>query len=203
MWQTKHLAFFLNTDWSVDSIQLKMVDVHLICGLVYVSTWWRWHLHTKHQLTNTRDGLREKSGSSLKLLLLALASSQTSHSSGLSDAYSNPALGQMTGSNLLCVLSFSSRQEKGHHRSYLISETNTAVFLRHDIVAPELIPIKAVTFGLMIPLGRRWKSYSTESTTTVCPALFPPCDRGEDEKHQWSRTNMKSRTYEGGVVGEL
>lgn len=27
----------------------------------------------------------------------------------------------------------------------------------------------------MIPLGRRWKSYSLPSTTTVCPALFPPC----------------------------
>lgn len=34
--------------------------------------------------------------------------------------------------------------------------------------------MNAVTFGLMIPLGRRWKSYSTESTTTVCPALLPP-----------------------------
>lgn len=39
-------------------------------------------------------------------------------------------------------------------------------------------PMKAVTLGLMMPLGRRWKSYSTESTTTVCPALLPPC-RGE------------------------
>lgn len=29
--------------------------------------------------------------------------------------------------------------------------------------------------GLMIPLGRRWKSYSLPSTTTVCPALLPPC----------------------------
>lgn len=39
----------------------------------------------------------------------------------------------------------------------------------------EYLPINAVTFGLMIPLGKRWKSYSTESTTTVCPALLPPC----------------------------
>lgn len=35
-------------------------------------------------------------------------------------------------------------------------------------------PMNAVTFGLIIPLGKRWKSYSTESTTTVWPALFPP-----------------------------
>ena len=40
-------------------------------------------------------------------------------------------------------------------------------------------PMKAVTLGLMIPLGRRWKSYSTESTTTVWPALLPPCREGE------------------------
>ena len=31
-----------------------------------------------------------------------------------------------------------------------------------------------VLLGLMIPLGRRWKSYSLPSTTTVCPALLPP-----------------------------
>ena len=30
-------------------------------------------------------------------------------------------------------------------------------------------------FSLMIPLGRRWKSYSISPTTTVCPALLPPC----------------------------
>lgn len=36
-------------------------------------------------------------------------------------------------------------------------------------------PMKAVTLGLMMPLGRRWKLYSTASTTTVCPALLPPC----------------------------
>jgi len=30
--------------------------------------------------------------------------------------------------------------------------------------------------GLIIPLGRRWKSNSAPSTTTVCPALFPPCE---------------------------
>lgn len=38
------------------------------------------------------------------------------------------------------------------------------------------LPMNAVTFGLIIPLGKRWKSYSTESTTTVWPALFPPCN---------------------------
>lgn len=41
------------------------------------------------------------------------------------------------------------------------------------------LPMNAVTFGLMIPLGRRWKSYSTESTTTVCPALLPPWGKKE------------------------
>jgi len=40
-------------------------------------------------------------------------------------------------------------------------------------------PMNAVTLGLIIPLGRRWKSYSTESTTTVCPALLPPYRREE------------------------
>lgn len=44
------------------------------------------------------------------------------------------------------------------------------------------LPMNAVTFGLMIPLGRRWKSYSTESTTTVCPALLPPWVEGEEKK---------------------
>lgn len=47
-------------------------------------------------------------------------------------------------------------------------------------------PMKAVTLGLMMPLGRRWKSYSTESTTTVCPALLPPC-RGESGTQTWHR----------------
>lgn len=31
----------------------------------------------------------------------------------------------------------------------------------------------------MIPLGRRWKSNSLPSTTTVCPALLPPCKHKE------------------------
>lgn len=39
----------------------------------------------------------------------------------------------------------------------------------------KLLPISDVLLVLMIPLGRRWKSYSFPSTTTVCPALFPPC----------------------------
>lgn len=38
-----------------------------------------------------------------------------------------------------------------------------------------LVPMKERAFLLSTPLGRRWKSYSTESTTTVCPALLPPC----------------------------
>lgn len=44
------------------------------------------------------------------------------------------------------------------------------------------LPMNAVTFGLMIPLGRRWKSYSTASTTTVCPALLPPWAGGRRRK---------------------
>lgn len=36
------------------------------------------------------------------------------------------------------------------------------------------LPMSDVLLGLMIPLGRRWKSYSFPSTTTVCPALLPP-----------------------------
>lgn len=36
------------------------------------------------------------------------------------------------------------------------------------------VPITDLHLGLMIPLGRRWKSYSRSSTTTVWPALFPP-----------------------------
>lgn len=44
------------------------------------------------------------------------------------------------------------------------------------------LPMNAVTFGLMIPLGRRWKSYSTASTTTVCPALLPPWGGGGGRK---------------------
>lgn len=45
-----------------------------------------------------------------------------------------------------------------------------------------LSPMNDVHLVLMIPLGRRWKSYSFSSTTTVWPALFPPCDR----KPRWS-----------------
>ena len=40
--------------------------------------------------------------------------------------------------------------------------------------AAGFLPISDVLFELMIPLGRRWKSYSFPSTTTVCPALLPP-----------------------------
>lgn len=35
-------------------------------------------------------------------------------------------------------------------------------------------PMSDIHLVLMIPLGRRWKSYSVPSTTTVWPALFPP-----------------------------
>ena len=45
-------------------------------------------------------------------------------------------------------------------------------------------------FGLIIPLGNRWKSYSLSPTTTVCPALFPPC-----RKFQTSRTSSQMSYY--------
>lgn len=38
-------------------------------------------------------------------------------------------------------------------------------------------PMSDIHLVLMIPLGRRWKSYSVPSTTTVWPALFPPCKK--------------------------
>lgn len=50
------------------------------------------------------------------------------------------------------------------------------------------LPMSDVLLGLMIPLGRRWKSYSLPSTTTVCPALLPPC-------------KSKQGTYYGRVMG--
>lgn len=53
-------------------------------------------------------------------------------------------------------------------------------------------PMKAVALGLMMPLGRRWKSYSTESTTTVCPALLPPCR----ERGRWGGANRKTERHE-------
>lgn len=37
--------------------------------------------------------------------------------------------------------------------------------------------MKEMAFWLSTPLGSRWKSYSTESTTTVWPALLPPCTK--------------------------
>lgn len=40
----------------------------------------------------------------------------------------------------------------------------------------KILPITDLHLGLIIPLGRRWKSNSAPSTTTVCPALFPPCE---------------------------
>ena len=36
------------------------------------------------------------------------------------------------------------------------------------------VPITDLHLGLIMPLGRRWKSYSRSPTTTVWPALFPP-----------------------------
>lgn len=53
-------------------------------------------------------------------------------------------------------------------------------------------PMKPVTLGLMMPLGRRWKSYSTESTTTVCPALLPPC-RDESGTQMSARSRTSNR----------
>lgn len=46
----------------------------------------------------------------------------------------------------------------------------TVIGLRSNCV----LPMKETAFLLSTPLGSRWKSYSTESTTTVWPALFPP-----------------------------
>ncbi len=53
----------------------------------------------------------------------------------------------------------------------------------------------------MIPLGRRWKSYSLSPTTTVCPALLPPCESRKRffrifqnktflSSHTWQRATM-------------
>lgn len=56
-------------------------------------------------------------------------------------------------------------------------------------------PMKAVTLGLIIPLGRRWKSYSTESTTTVCPALLPPYRREEHKDF----SILEKMTYKSGI----
>lgn len=47
-------------------------------------------------------------------------------------------------------------------------------------VSQLISPMNDVHLVLIIPLGRRWKSYSFSSTTTVWPALFPPC--GETQK---------------------
>jgi len=47
-------------------------------------------------------------------------------------------------------------------------------FLKHTDMDC-LVPMKERAFLLSTPLGSRWKSYSTESTTTVWPALLPPC----------------------------
>lgn len=51
------------------------------------------------------------------------------------------------------------------------------------------LPMKEVAFLLRTPLGSRWKSYSTESTTTVWPALLPPCKQEHNTQlpaQQWS-----------------
>lgn len=36
------------------------------------------------------------------------------------------------------------------------------------------LPITDCVLFCITPLGNKWKSYSTPSTTTVCPALLPP-----------------------------
>lgn len=48
--------------------------------------------------------------------------------------------------------------------------------------------------GLMIPLGSKWKSYSRSSTTTVCPALLPPC-----KTHQKTAPGFMFRTCMYGI----
>ncbi len=55
---------------------------------------------------------------------------------------------------------------------------------------------------MMMPLGRRWKSYSTESTTTVCPALLPPC-REETEAGEEGQTETESHRTNGGSADPL
>ena len=54
-----------------------------------------------------------------------------------------------------------------HERN--IFHHSTGVYMRNHL------PMMDLHLGLMMPDGRRWKSYSLLSTTTVCPALFPPC----------------------------
>lgn len=47
--------------------------------------------------------------------------------------------------------------------------------MRHSFdVSHSHIPMTEMQFGLVIPLGNKWKSNSVPSTTTVWPALLPP-----------------------------
>lgn len=46
------------------------------------------------------------------------------------------------------------------------------------------LPIREMAFGLIMPLGKRWKSYSFPSTTTVWPALLPPCKTIKVERRE-------------------
>lgn len=59
-------------------------------------------------------------------------------------------------------------EEEEYVKLHEYSSLNAAEYLSS-------LPMREVLLELMIPLGRRWKSYSLPSTTTVCPALLPPC----------------------------
>lgn len=65
-------------------------------------------------------------------------------------------------------------------------------------------PINETAVLLSTPLGSRWKSYSTESTTTVCPALFPPCRERHSQSpwsHTWQTLWNKNHTNRSNVKG--
>lgn len=54
-----------------------------------------------------------------------------------------------------------------------LNMSNATTFIQQSYCSQS--PMNDMHLVLIIPLGRRWKSYSFSSTTTVWPALFPPC----------------------------
>lgn len=70
---------------------------------------------------------------------------------------------------------FAGWQLKCFKSGFLLDTLECAAF--QTVTICSFSPMNDVALWLITPLGKRWKLYSTESTTTVWPALLPPCKK--------------------------
>ena len=60
------------------------------------------------------------------------------------------------------------------------------------------LPMRDMHSGLMMPLGSMWKSYALSPTTTVWPALLPPCTMIKIKHSMLRMTPPLSHTLDAG-----